>query len=84
MKPLRKRRKLSSAPRRTTRPRSEQDSAFARWMDASTLTAEQIAAKLRVSSAHLFNLRTRSRLAGRKLAVAIEELSDGMVPVSSW
>lgn len=83
-KPKRKRERLSSAPRPAHRPRSKQSGIFAKYMDASPLTTAELAEKLHVSPGYLINLRVGNRTPGRALAVAIEELTDGMVPVASW
>jgi hypothetical protein len=84
LKPVRVRKKLSSAPRPAHRPRSKQNNAMALWLDATPLTVAEVAARLKVGKEYLYNLRVGARRAGRDLAVAIEQLSDGMVPVESW
>lgn len=84
--PKRRRDRLSSAPkpRPAHRPRSKQEGSFARWLDASPLTADEIAERLHISTGYLFNLRVGNRKPGRDVAVAIEELSEGLVPVACW
>ena len=84
--PKRKRDRLSSAPRPRPpyRPRSKQSGAFARWVDATPLTAQQVASRLGISIGFLYNVRVGARTPGRSLAVKIEKLTDGMVPVEAW
>lgn len=85
-KPRRKRERLSSAPvkRPAHRPRSVQTNSMARWLDASPMSVYEVAEKLRVTPEHVWNLRIHARKPSRSLAVAIEELSEGLVPVASW
>lgn len=83
-KPKRKTQQLSSAPRPAHRPRSVQNNKLAKWMDAAPLNSYEIAEKLGVSPGYLMNIRRGTRKPGRDVAVAIEQLSDGMVPVESW
>lgn len=91
-KPKRKRNRLSSGAvaivrakaRPPWRPRSVQNNAMARWIDATPMTAAEVAEKLHVSTGYLYNLRTAVKAPSRQLAVAIEELSEGLVPVNSW
>lgn len=85
--PKRKRQQLSSAPKakpKMGRPRSAQSNKFANWLDANPLTSHEVAEKLSVSVQHVLKLRGAVSRPSRDLAVAIEEMTDGMVPVSCW
>lgn len=82
-KPLRKRRK-TAVKRPPWRPRNPSSTPFARWLDAGRMTAAEVATALDASVGNVYKLRDgRTRPSLRK-ALAIEELTDGLVPVGSW
>jgi hypothetical protein len=69
------------------RPRRESDpptSPFAAWLAKSKLTPEALAATLEVAVSSVYNMRNGYFTPGRTLAVKIEEISKGRVPVGSW
>lgn len=67
-------------PRKTRAPRN----AFADWLAGCGTTPQKIAKQLRSSVSTVYNLRNGYFKPGRELAVQIETLSDGAVPVESW
>lgn len=84
--PLRKRRKARkvAVKRPPWRPREPSATPFARWLDASRYTVAELAKELGSSTGNVYNLRHGRTTPGRRKAAMIEELSDGLVPVSSW
>jgi hypothetical protein len=82
------------------RPRSERAvvNKWGEWLEGCGMPPAQVAEKLTkrlvkmggrektdpVSTSTIYNLRNSYFLPGRDLAIAIEELTDGEVPVVSW
>ncbi len=67
-------------PRATRAPRN----AFADWLSHCELTPQQIAKALNVSISSVYNCRNSYFVPGRELAVKIEQLTGGKVPIESW
>lgn len=66
------------------RPRSKATGAFAKWLDGCGMTVAQVATKIGVTPAVVYNYRVGRFKPGREASAKIEEISDGAVPVSSW
>lgn len=78
--PLTDKSRPGGRPRQSRAPRNP----FADWLKGCGMTPEQVAKKLDVSISSVYNARNGYFKPGRELAVAIEELSKGAVPVGSW
>lgn len=72
--------KPGGRPRKSRAPRN----AFANWLAASKLTAEEIAKAIETSVSTVYNARNGYFKPGRELAVRIEEFTGGEVSVASW
>ncbi len=77
---------LTNAARPGGRPRSSRAprNPFADWLATCGKTPETLADDLGVSVSSVYNARNGYFKPGRDLAVKIEELSGGAVPVASW
>lgn len=78
--PLTDKSKPGGRPRASRAPRNP----FADWLSDCGMTPEAVAGKLAVSVSSVYNARNGYFKPGRDLAVKIEELSGGGVPVASW
>lgn len=58
--------------------------AFARWMDDNDLSGASAAKLLKISVNTVYALRARQFAPGRRLAILIEDVSNGMVTTRSW
>lgn len=57
---------------------------FVAWLEASGLTQNALAEKIGVGQPYVSRLVSGARSPGRAVALAIQELSKGRVPASSW
>lgn len=79
--PLTDKSRPGGRPRQTRAPRNP----FADWLKSCGMTPEQVAKQLGgISVSSVYNARNGYFKPGRELAVAIEKLSEGAVPVESW
>lgn len=78
--PINKTSRPGGRPRGSRAPRS----AFADWLAKGKINCVDLAKKLGISASSLYNLRNAYYLPGRELAVKIDEISKGAVPVESW
>lgn len=78
--PLTNKSRPGGRPRQSRAPRN----AFADWLASCGKTPTAIATALEVSVSSIYNARNGYFKPGREMAVAIEELSGGAVPVESW
>ena len=78
--PLTAKTRPGGRPRRTRAPRN----AFADWLSKAKDSPEDLAKKLDVSVSSIYNARNGYFTPGRDLAVKIEQVTEGAVPVASW
>lgn len=79
----------SKRPRKQTkrpahRPRAAPINRFGLWLEESGLTVVEVAQAIGASTQGVYNLLRENTKPSRDRAVAIERLSKGAVPVSSW
>jgi transcriptional regulator with XRE-family HTH domain len=65
------------------RPRTREN-ILSRWLDSAGISRDTFAVKLGVTRTHLDRLCRADRRPGLDLALLIERLSKGAVPVSAW
>jgi transcriptional regulator with XRE-family HTH domain len=65
------------------RPRARTN-AFGQWIDAQGLHRDDVARKLGISRRMLDRLCAGDRHPGLKVAVAVEDMTEGEVSVRSW
>ncbi len=77
---------LTDVSRPGGRPRAKRHprTPFGDWLASCAMTVGDLAGRLGIKSVTVYNLRNGYFRAGRDLAVAIEKISDGKVPVESW
>lgn len=78
--PLTNKSRPGGRPRKTRAPRN----AFADWLATCGQAPTKIAEALKVSVSSIYNARNGYFVPGRDMAIAIEALSKGKVPVESW
>lgn len=78
--PLTDKSRPGGRPRQSRAPRNP----FADWLKGCGKTPEQVAKLLKVSVSSVYNARNGYFKPGRDLAVLIDEVSAGAVPVESW
>lgn len=78
--PLTNKSRPGGRPRQSRAPRNP----FADWLASCGKTPEDIAKLLDVSVSSVYNARNGYFKPGRTLAVKIEEVSAGAVPVAAW
>lgn len=78
--PLTNKSRPGGRPRQSRAPRN----AFADWLADCGKTPTEIAKALKVSVSSIYNARNTYFKPGRELALAIEQLSGGKVPIESW
>ncbi len=73
-------------PRKGRPPVRDEDDrgAFERWIEASGMTRQEVAAKLGIGKSTLFSHLRGDRLPSLEVAVLIEEFTGGAVPPKSW
>jgi len=67
------------APSRRPAP----DTVFGKWLEECGMTVAEVADCLGITATHAYGLR-RKRTPSLALALRIEELSEGVVPATSW
>ena len=65
------------------RPRRHTN-ALGSWVDGSGLTRIEVARRLGITRQYLDRLTNGTRRPDLELAVRVEDLTDGQVPVRSW
>jgi hypothetical protein len=77
---------MNKKPYRTTyRPRKPRNSVFAKWLDAKGAPlVSELARRLKVTTAVVYNYRAGHFKPGRERASLIEAISGGLVTVGSW
>jgi transcriptional regulator with XRE-family HTH domain len=65
------------------RPRKK-ESPLSRWVDASGLTRDEVAIRFDITRPHLDRLCRGDRRPSLALALKIERITDGAVPVAAW
>lgn len=78
--PLTNKSRPGGRPRQTRAPRN----AFSDWLAGCGKTPSQVATALGVSVSSVYNARNSYFKPGRELAINIEKLSEGKVPIESW
>lgn len=78
--PLTNKSRPGGRPRQSRAPRN----LFADWLSSCGKTPEQVAKLLGVGVSSVYNARNGYFKPGRDLALTIEEISGGKVPVGSW
>jgi hypothetical protein len=70
-------------PRGRGRPRKK-ESPLSRWVDASGLTRDAAAGRFGITRQHLDRLCRADRRPSLLLALKIEGVTEGTVPVTAW
>jgi hypothetical protein len=78
--PLTNKSRPGGRPRQTRAPKNP----FSDWLASCGKTPEQVAKLLEVSVSSVYNARNGYFKPGRELAVRIEEVTKGAVPVKVW
>lgn len=74
-------------PRAVKRPRGrprKQETKLSRWIDASGMSRDEVALKLGVARTYLDKLCRGQHRAGLDVALRLEKLTRGAIPVSDW
>ena len=66
------------------RPRKNERSPLSRWIDAQSLTRDEAARLLDITRPHIDRLCRGDRRPSLPLALKIERVTDGAVPVDAW
>ncbi len=76
-------RRMAAAKRARGRPR-KRETKFSRWIDASGMNRDEVAAALGINRTHLDKVCRGARRPGLGLALGIEKLTRGAIPASDW
>lgn len=74
---------MAAAKRSPGRPR-KRETKFSRWIDASGMTRDDVAAALGINRTHLDKVCRGARRPGLRLALGIEKLTGGAIAASDW
>jgi len=66
------------------RPRTKKQTPLSAWLDENEVTREEFAAKLDVTRPYLDKLCRGDRRPSLEIALLVEKLTKGEVPVSVW
>lgn len=65
------------------RPRAD-ETKLSRWLDSAGMTRYELADHLKIGRAHADKICRGERRPSLELAIAIEKLTRGAIPASSW